>query len=94
VIIIGSATLLAIGLLVLSIQAIRIAFSLLKLAYYLIKLAVCLVVLVVCAFGLFCQWLVQWLKGTPEPEPVVTIIIGDDADAVRTIEGRFHRLRG
>jgi hypothetical protein len=105
-ILIGSALLLATGLLVLLWQAIAIAFSLLKIAYYLAKGAVYLVVLVVCVVCLAVQHalaLVRWLAGKPEPaepEPVVTLDFYADADAedVPTIEllppAGFRRLRG
>jgi hypothetical protein len=58
-ILIGSAILLAIGLLILLVQAISIAFSLLKIAYYLIKGALCLVVLIVCVVGLGVQYVLR-----------------------------------
>ena len=93
-IIIGSALLLAIGLLILLVQAISIAFSLLKIAYYLIKGALCLVVLVVCVVGLAVQYVLRWLK----PEPVVTVnFYTDGEDDVPTIDlprASFRRLRG
>jgi uncharacterized membrane protein YraQ (UPF0718 family) len=57
--IIGSAILFLFGMLLLSIQAIRIAFSLLKIAYYLAKLIACLVVLVICAVCIGVQKLAQ-----------------------------------
>jgi hypothetical protein len=57
--IIGSGLLLAIGITLLLIQAIRGAYSLLKIAYLLAKLVVYLVVLVVCVFWLSGQWLSQ-----------------------------------
>jgi hypothetical protein len=93
-ILLGSALLLAIGLLILLVQALRIAFSLLKIAYYLIKGAVYLAVLVVCGVCLSVQYVMRWLK----PEPVVNFYSDDDAshDAdVPTIElprTHFHRL--
>ena len=95
-ILIGSAILFLFGMLLLSIQAIRIAFGLIKIAYYIIKLIVCLVVWVLCAFGLFCQWCLKWLKGIPEPEPVIMINFYSDEEDVPTIElprERFRRLR-
>ena len=58
-IIIGSAILLAAGLLVLLWQAIAIAFSLIKIAYYLAKGAVCLVVLIICVVGLGVQYVLR-----------------------------------
>jgi hypothetical protein len=105
-ILIGSATLLAVGLLLLAVQAIRIAFSLLKIAYYLAKAAVCLVVLMVCAICLGVQYvliLARWLEGEPEaaePEPVITINFysneeGDeDAPTIELPRINFRRLRG
>jgi hypothetical protein len=98
-IIIGSAILFVVGVLLLLVQAIRIAFGLIKIAYYLAKLAVCLVVLVVCGFGLFCQWLVRWLKGHHlEPEPASRVnFYSEDEDDVPTIDlprDSFRRLRG
>jgi hypothetical protein len=90
-ILIGSALLLAIGLLILLVQALRIAFSLLKIAFYLLKGAVYLAVLVVCAVGLGVQSAIRRLK----PEPVVNFY-SDDKD-VPTIElprDGFRRVRG
>jgi hypothetical protein len=99
-IIIGSAILFAIGLLILSVQAIRIAFGLLKLTYYFVKLAVCLVVLVLCTLGLFCQWCLRWLKGHPEPiEPKPPITVNfyladeDDGPTIDLPRENFRRLR-
>jgi hypothetical protein len=95
-ILIGSALLLAIGLLVLLWQAIAIAFSLLKIAYYLAKGAVCLVVLVVCAVCLGVQAITRWLDGTPEPEPAIAINFYSDEEDAPTIElprVNFRRLR-
>jgi hypothetical protein len=95
-ILIGSAILFVFGMLLLSIQAIRIAFGLIKIAYYIIKLIVCLVVLILAAFGLFCSILVRWLKGIPVPAPVITINFYSDEEDVPTIElprERFRRLR-
>jgi hypothetical protein len=87
-----------IGLLMLLVQAIRIAFSLIKIVCYIIALIGCLVLLVLCGFGLFCQWIVRWLKRGREPEPVLTINFTLDNDEdVPTIElsrKSFHRLRG
>jgi hypothetical protein len=80
-ILIGSAALLAVGLLILLVQALRIAFSLIKIAYYLAKGAVYLAVLVVCVVGLGVQYFMRWFK----PEPVVTVLYSDDED-VPTIE--------
>jgi hypothetical protein len=103
VILIGSAALLAIGLLLLAVQAIRIAFSLLKIAYYLAKAAVYLVVLMVCGVCLAVQHvltLTRWLEGKPEPaepEPVITINFYSNEEDAPTIElprASFRRLRG
>jgi hypothetical protein len=106
VILIGSAVLLAIGLLVLLVQAVSILVSLIKLAYYLAKAAVCLVVLVVCAVCLAVQYvliLARWLEGKPEaaePEPVITINIysneeeDEDAPTIELPRVNFRRLRG
>jgi hypothetical protein len=92
-IIIGSGALLAIGLLILLVQAISIAFSLIRIVYYLLKGAVYLVVLVVCAVGLGVQYVMRWLK----PEPVTTVNIMVNDEDVLTIElprDDFHRVRG
>jgi hypothetical protein len=91
-IIIGSAILLAAGLLVLLWQAIAIAFSLLKIAYYLAKAIVCIAVIIVCLIGLGVQYAMRWLK----PTPVEPVVMADD-EAVPTIElprTSFRRLRG
>jgi hypothetical protein len=88
---IGSAILLAIGLLLLLVQTIRIAFSLLKIAFYLAKGAVYLAVLVLCIIGLGVQYVMRWLK----PEPVITVNISLDDEDVPTIElqrDSFRRL--
>jgi hypothetical protein len=93
-IIIGSAILLAIGLLGLLWQAIAIAFSLLKIAYYLAKGAVCLVVLVVCVVCLGVQYVMRWLK----PRPAITANFysadEDDGPTVELPRESFRRLRG
>jgi hypothetical protein len=104
-IIIGSAILLAIGLLILLWQAIAIAFSLLKIAYYLAKAAVYLAVIVVCAVCLAVQYImrflripIRWGKSKPEPQPVVTVnFYPDDEDNGPTIDlprESFCRVRG
>ena len=88
-IIIGSGALLAIGLLILLVQAISIAVSLLKIAYYLIKGAVYLAVLVVCAVCLGVQYVMRWLK----PKPVVTVIYSDeDVPTIDLPREHFRRL--
>jgi hypothetical protein len=95
-IIIGSAILLAIGLLGLLWQAIAIAFSLIKIAYYLAKGAVCLVVLIICVVGLGVQYVMRWRW--PKPEPVITINFysadDDDGPTIDLPREHFHRQRG
>jgi hypothetical protein len=60
-IIIGSALLLAIGLLILLVQAIQIAFSLIKIIYYLLKAIVCLVIITVCTVALAIQYVLKYV---------------------------------
>jgi hypothetical protein len=78
---IGSALLLAIGLLVLLWQAIVISYHLLRLAVLLVIWCGYAVVLVVCAVCLA----IQYILGRFKPEPVVMDIYLDDED-VPTIE--------
>jgi hypothetical protein len=98
-IIIGSAILLAIGLLVLLWQAIVICYHLIKLAVLLVIWCGYAVVLVAACCCLAMQYilvLVRWLK----PEPVVTINILDDDDGcddasiIDLPSNGFRRLRG
>jgi hypothetical protein len=92
-IIIGSAVLLAIGLLVLLWQAIVISYHLLRLAVLLVIWCGYAVVLVVCGVGLAAQYVMGWGK----PEPVITVNTSPDDEDVPTIElprESFHRVRG
>jgi hypothetical protein len=92
-ILIGSGALLAVGLLILLVQAIRIAFSLIKIAYHLLTGAVALIVLVVCSVGLVIQYVMGWHK----PKPVVMVNFYADDEDVPTIElprESYHRVRG
>jgi hypothetical protein len=98
-ILLGSMTLLAIGLLLLLWQAIVISYHLIRLAVLLIAWCGCALALVVTG----CAWLgvnlVQYVKGprSEEPEPAIAIdILGDDDASIIELQPHTgsRRLRG